>query len=552
MSSPGHPPRLQLALPSSTTSFKRSFEQFGFELDDSSPGSATNQVEHGGAVGTASAVGPSSSGLGHSRSGIMDGTTSFGGTGSGFGFNNGSNSYGRGATLGRQDRNKRARSDTSERSPSSFSASLSSVRDGRVSALSATASLSTSVSESDEGEESFTTAHTSLNLSPIEGVSPIRISGLFEPSARLVNVQAEDVNEHREDRAQDVDMHDVLESPPSPTLPQAQVQRLPATPSPPPAPTTLPTRSLLSALPFHEPPTSPAPSQSLESSRASSSARPIPPRINTFERWATDRFRSAATPSPTTAVSINTETRGLPEQDFFGPGSLGRMTPPWLRRALPSVDTSGPNLLDVIDQASSVASDSSSVDMERVSSDPGSQQSSHSHSFLTDVISHNFQRGDTSSASSPSRRPLPRTPLELPAPSSSTAPMPSPSLLTPSTLAARRYIESPLLPLPPAPGMGASVTWAYDDSLGEWWHRAAGTPDAGESSSQEARGPMPRIRRQEFLQLAPSPSPTRLRFGLMSPADRTGRSGTGAVSGSENGGPLDSPRELREYRSSFL
>ncbi|TEB27930.1 hypothetical protein FA13DRAFT_1776230 [Coprinellus micaceus] len=98
-----YPPQLHLSIPPSTTSFKRSFEQFGFDLDDSPiPGNdgGSNQLDQG----SGSSSGPGGSGL---RPGPSVGA----GTASAIGRDN--------------NRNKRARSASSETNSSSGRSSRS-------------------------------------------------------------------------------------------------------------------------------------------------------------------------------------------------------------------------------------------------------------------------------------------------------------------------------------------------------------------------------------------------------------------------------------------
>jgi hypothetical protein len=243
------PPRLQLQLNASTTSFKRTFEDLGLELDDE-PSSATSGT-HGSRRST-------------------------------FGRPSDDSSTSRSPSSTRS--NKRARSEDLEGGNSSSGASGSGThhRDPSL----------------------------NVELRPIESISPI----LDSFSLPWGNTSASESRPAVHGNHVDAGMTDVdVEMETLSALPYQGTASMAATPSIRGTPLRL--QSNFSALPFHEPP-SPQPPQFSQHS--------------TPQHLAGEEIsRSSSATGSSSAASLH--TLGLPEQDFFGPGSLRSTTPPWLR-----------------------------------------------------------------------------------------------------------------------------------------------------------------------------------------------------------------------------
>jgi hypothetical protein len=446
------PPRLQLELDSSTTSFKRTFEDLGLELDE-----------------------PSSSS-----------TVTAGSQGSSFRHSPEQDRFSGSSSPARS--NKRARSqdlDSEEGSSSSAGGS---------------------------GTHSQHERSVNVELRPIESISPIMDSFSLpwhnSPSLPINALQAdnettsEDVqmllaeSSHYDGTRSVATMHSARENP----------NRL---------------QSNFSVLPFHEP----------EFPLAQDSPQSQSPR-STGEEIS----RSSSTTDLSSATSHH--TLGLPEQDFFGPGSLQNITPPWLRDrpilpmpvahtdisgrpslsslfVLPSTPTpqSGPSGIRNFESAPILPiprdpqepqgrSDSFSTRLppipitEALSLDvpPAILDPLISMPPLTRVLQHSQSRRPALySRRSSSSMGFHRSSLE--------------SLLnnntTPQERSSNDRVESPLIPMPPAPRAGTSYRW--DAMANEW---VSGQPMPAPSITASPHPQANSAPRLGYLELVPSPNPS--------------------------------------------
>ncbi len=227
-------------------------------------------------------------------------------------------------------------------------------------------------------------------------------------------------------------------------------------------------------------------------------------------------------PGSSSSTTPSQYTLGLPEQDFFGPGPLRSTTPPWLRPSLaglqvPQFITTGPGFGST---DSLVASEGHRSPRHSWNGDlPGSSQlrfpsptrderelSSHPPTSSLSLDSPPSSHQHLQHPSHHRRFPLLRRSSSL------LSLRASPSLaldegtaVAGSSTSRHARTESPLFPHPPAPRAG--VSYRYDESAGEW----VGGPTHSQptpSPTHTRFGGIPRRRLGEFLELAPSPSPT--------------------------------------------
>jgi hypothetical protein len=448
------PPRLQLDLPAAPGSFKRTFEELGFDLVDNEDNN-TAEMAGGSRAALLSASAPPSSDEDNNAPGPS------------------------------RLRNKRARSEESD--------------------LASAASASTSTSPTANNPS---TGNTSIHLSPIEGVSPIMASLPWDPpspsllplppSAGLVIDDTEDNSD------EDVQM---VDAPPDERLTHS-ANLSPHPPSTRPAPPPLlqigPMGSIAATEPFASSPLRQSfhPEDRLEDDLVS--------------EGGSSSFTLLQHPG-STSNTPSQHTLGLPEQDFFPRGSLRSETPPWLRTSglpvlpMPTLPSSRlgfdstDSLVSTDDRpgpSTGYNSDLSRNNRDLPSFPPTLSLDSPGPSFLPPISLHNH---------SP-RQPFLRRSSSL----LSLRASPSLALDEGTALAGHRHPrnESPLFPAPPAPRAG--VSYRFDEDRGEWVGRPTlPTPSPiratfanGGAGPGGAGVPPPRARLGEFLELAPSPEAT--------------------------------------------